>query len=73
MRVTLTARRSNQSILKEISPEHSLEGLMLKMKLRYFGHTLRRANSFGKKPDARKDFGQEEKDGTEDEMVEWHN
>ena len=46
---------------------------MLKMKLRYFGHTLRRANSFGKKPDARKDFGQEEKDGTEDEMVEWHN
>jgi len=73
LRVTLTARRSNQSILKEISPEHSLEGLMLKLKLQYFGHTLRKANSFGKESDARKDFGQEEKGGTEDEMVEWHN
>ena len=46
MRVPWTARRSNQSILKEISPECSLEGLMLKLKLQYFGHLMRRANSF---------------------------
>ena len=45
MRVPWTARRSNQSILKEISPEYSLEGLMLKLKLRYFGHLMRRADS----------------------------
>ena len=48
MRVLWTARRSNQSILKEISPEYSLEGLMLKLKLQYFGHLMRRANSFEK-------------------------
>ena len=48
MRVPWTARRSNQSILKEISPEYSLERLMLKLKLQYFGHLLRRANSFEK-------------------------
>ena len=48
MRVTWTARRSNQSILKEFSLECSLEGLMLKLKLQYFGHLMRRANSFGK-------------------------
>ena len=48
MRVPWTARRSNQSILKEISPEYSLEGLMLKLKLQYFGHLIRRANSFEK-------------------------
>ena len=48
MRVPCTARRSNQSILKEISPEHSLEGLMLKLKLQYFGHLVRRADSFEK-------------------------
>ena len=48
MRVPLTARRSNQSILKEISPEYSLEGLMLKLKLQYFGHLMRRAASFEK-------------------------
>jgi len=42
LRVPWTARRSNQSILKEISPEHSLEGLMLKLKLQYFGHLIRR-------------------------------
>ena len=46
MRVPLTARRSNQSILKEISPEYSFEGLMLKLKLQYFGHLIRRAASF---------------------------
>ena len=48
MRVLWTARRSNQSILKKISPEYSLEGLMLKLKLQYFGHLVRRANSFEK-------------------------
>ena len=47
-RVPWTARRSNQSILKEISPEYSLEGLMLKLKLHYFGHLIRRAYSLGK-------------------------
>ena len=47
-KVPCTARRSNQSILKEISPEYSLEGLMLKLKLHYFGHLMRRANSFEK-------------------------
>ena len=48
MRVLWTAKRSNQSILKEISPEYSLEGLMLKLKLHYFGHLMRRADSFEK-------------------------
>ena len=48
MRVPWTARRSNQSILKEISPEYSLEELMLKLKLQYFGHQMRRADSFEK-------------------------
>ena len=48
LRVPWTARRSNQSILKEISPEHSLEGLMLKLKFQYFGHLMQRADSLGK-------------------------
>ena len=48
MRVPWTARRSNQSILKEISPEYSLEGLLLKLKLQYFGHLMQRADSFEK-------------------------
>ena len=48
MRVPWTARRSNQSILKEISPEYSLEGLVLKLKLQYFGHLIRRVDSLGK-------------------------
>ena len=48
MRVPWTARRSNQSILKEISPEYSLEGLMLKLKLQYVGHLMQRADSFEK-------------------------
>ena len=48
MRVPWTARRSNQSILKEINPEHSLEGLMLKLKLQFFGHLMQRADSFEK-------------------------
>ena len=48
MRVPWTARRSNQTILKEINPEYSLEGLMLKLKLQYFGHLMRRADSLEK-------------------------
>ena len=55
LRVPWTARRSNQSILKEISPWCSLEGQLLKLKLQYFGHLMRRADSFGKDPDAGKD------------------
>ena len=50
MRVPWTAKRSNQSILKEINPEYSLEGLMLKLKLQYSGHVMRRANSLEKTP-----------------------
>ena len=55
LRVPWTARRSNQSILKEISPEYSLEGLMLKLKLQYFGHLMRRTNSLEKTLMAGKD------------------
>ena len=64
MRVPLTARRSNQSIVKEISPEYSLEGLMLKLKLQYFGSLMGRADSLA--------MTQEENGMTEDEMVGWH-
>ena len=71
LRVPWTARRSNQSILKDIIPGCSLEGLMLKLKLQYFGHLLWRT-LIGKDPDAGKDRGQEEKGMTEDEMVGWH-
>ena len=70
LRVPWTARRSNQSILKEINPEYSSEGLMLK--LQYFGHLMRRARITGKDPDAGKYWGQEEKGTTEDEMIGWH-
>ena len=112
LRVPWTARRSNQSILKEISPEYSLEGLMLELKLQYFGHLMQRTDSSEKTlvvkslscvrlfatpwivayqvppsmglsrqeywsglpldPNAGKDWGQEEKGTTEDEMVGWH-
>ena len=68
--VPWTARRSNQSILKEISPEYSLEGLMLK--LQYFGHLMRRADSLEKTLMLEKIEGGEEKGTTEDEMVGWH-
>ena len=68
LRVPWTARRSNQSILK-ISPEISLEGMMLKLKLQYFGHLMRRV---GKDSDAGRDWGQEEKGTTEDEMAGWY-
>ena len=71
MRVPWTARRSNQSILKEISPGISLEGMMLKLKLQYFGHVMRRADSL-EDSDAGRDRGQEEKGTTEDEMAGWH-
>ena len=71
MRVPWTARRSNQSILKEISPGCSLEGLMLKLKLQYFGHHMRRVDSL-EKTDAGRDWEQEEKGTTEDEMAGWH-
>ena len=71
LRVPWTARRSNQSILKEISPGCSLEGLMLKLKLQYFGH-LMQSRLIGKDPDAGRDWGQEEKGMTEDEMAGWH-
>ena len=71
LRVPWTARRSNQSILKEINPEYSLEGLMLKLKLQYFVHLMQRADSFEKTASG-KDWRQEEKGTTEDEMVGWH-
>ena len=68
LRIPWTARRSKQSILKEISPGCSLEGLTLKLKLQYFGHLMQR----GKDPDAGRDWGQEEKGTTEDGMAGWH-
>ena len=74
LRVPWTVRRSNQSILMEIVPEYSLERLMLKLKLQYFGHLMERADSFdsASHPDAGKDWRQEKKGMTEDEMVGWH-
>ena len=69
MRVPWTAR-SNQSILKETSPGISLEGMMLKLKLQYFGHLMQRVDSL-EDSDAGKDWGQE-KGTTEDEMAGWH-
>ena len=67
----LDCKEINQSILKEISPGCSLEGLMLKLKLQYFGHLIRTADSL-EKTDAGRDWGQEEKWMTEDEMAGWH-
>ena len=71
MRVPWTARRSNQSILREINPEYSLEGLILKLKLQYFGHLMQRADSFEKTLmlERLKAVGE---GTTEDEMVRWH-
>ena len=71
LRVPWSARRSNQSILKEINPGISLEGMMLKLKLQYFGHLMQRVDSL-EKTDAGRDWGQEEKGTTEDEMAGWH-
>ena len=72
MRVPWTARKSNQSILKDISPEYSLGGVMLKLKLQYFGHLMRRVDSLEKNSDAGRDWGQEDKGTTENEMAGWH-
>ena len=72
LRVPWTAKRSNQSILKEICPECSLEGLILKLKLQYSGYLMQKNWLIWKDPDAGKDWGQEEKGMTEDEMVRWH-
>ena len=72
LRVSWTARRSNQSILKEMRPGCSLEGLMLNLKLQYFGPPHVKSWLIGKDPDAGRDWGQEEKGMTEDEMAGWH-
>ena len=69
MRVLWTARRS---ILKEISPGYSLEGLMLKLKLQYFGHLMQRADSLEKTLMLGKTEGRRRKGTTEDEMIGWH-
>ena len=66
-----TARRSNQSILKEINPEYLLEGLMLKWKLQYFGHLMQRADSLEKSLMLGKIEGRRKR-GQQDEMVGWH-
>ena len=71
LRVPWTARRSNQSILKEISPGISLEGMMLKLKLQYFGYLMRRVDSL-EKTLMLGGRGQEEKGTTEDEMAGWY-
>ena len=68
MRVPWTAKRSNQFILKESSPEYSLEGLMLKLKLQYFGHLMQRANLLEKTLM----LGRVTRGVTEDEMIGWH-
>ena len=68
-RVPWTPRRSNQSILKEISPGISLEGMMLNLKLQYFGYLMRRVDSLEKDSDAGRDSGQENKGMTEDEIA----
>ena len=72
MRVPWTARRSNQSILKEISPGISLEGMMLKLKLQYFGLLMGRVDSLEKTLMLGRFGGQEQKGTTEDEMAGWH-
>ena len=71
LRVPWTARRSNQSILKEISPEYSLQGLMLKLKLQYFGHLMVRTDSFEKTLMLGKIEGIRRREGY-DEMIGWH-
>ena len=72
LRVPCTTRRSNKSILKEISPEYSVEGLMLKLKLQYFGHLMRRSDSLEKTLMLGKIEGRRRRGMTEDEMVGWH-
>ena len=72
LRVPWTAKRSNQSVLKEISPGYSLEGMRLKLKLQYSGHLMRRVDSLEVDSDAGRNWGQEEKVTTEDKMAGWH-
>ena len=72
LRVPWTAKRSTQSILKEINPGISLEEMMLKLKLQYFGHLMWRVDSIGKDSESGRDWRQEEKGMTEDEMAGWH-
>ena len=72
LRVPWTARRSNQSILKEINSEYSLEELILKLKLQYFGHMMQRADSLEKTLMLGKIEGRKRRGATEDEMVRWH-
>ena len=72
MRVLWTARRSNQSILKEISPEYSLEGLRLKLQLQYSDHLMQRTDSLKKTLMLGKTEGRRRGGMTEDEMVGWH-
>ena len=72
MSVPWTARRSNHSIIKDISPEYSLEGLMLKLKLQYFGHHMQRVDLLEKTLNAGKDWGQKKTGTAEDEMAGWH-
>ena len=73
MRIPWTARRSNQSLQKEINPEYSLEELMLKLKLQYFGHLMQRANSLEKSLMLGKIEGWRRRGVTEDEMIGWCN
>ena len=72
LQIPWTTKRSNQSVLKDISPGCSLEGLMLKLKLQYFGHLIRRVDSLEKTLMLGGTWGQEEKGMTEDEMAGWH-
>ena len=71
-RVPWTSGRSSQSILKEISPEYSLEGLMLKLRLQSFGHLMRRTDSLEKTLMMGETEGRRRRGATEDEMVGWH-
>ena len=72
MRLPWTARRSNESILKEINPEYSLEGLMLQLKLQNFGHLMRKADSLEKTLMLGKVEGRRRREARENEMVGWH-
>ena len=72
MRVLWRTRRSNKLILKEINPEYSLEGLMLKLKLQYFGYLMQRDDSLEKTLMLGKTEGRNRRGGAEDEMLRWH-
>ena len=72
LRIPWTAKRSNQSVLKEINPEQSLEGLLLKLRLQYFGHLMQRTHTLGKTLMLGKIEGRRRKEVAEDETVGWH-